>query len=100
MARLLVITLLILVPQMATARVYMCVDQATGKASFTDRSCESAGTRAEVRVDPTNLDSGAQYAKRGKKKTWRSEADTRKSGSDYNADRRMLYKNKAAANIN
>lgn len=97
MNRLLVIALLLLMPQFAVARVYMCVDQVTGQATFTDKSCDSAGSREEVRVETANLNSGKNYAPPPKRKTWRSQADTRKSGVDYNAERRTLYQNKATA---
>jgi hypothetical protein len=96
MKNLMVISLLLLLPQVAAAKVYMCVDHVTGKTSFTDKACEVAGTREEVRVDPANLDSGSRYARPSKPKTWRSEADTRKTGADYNADRRSLYESKTA----
>lgn len=97
MNRLVVIAALLLVPQLAAARVYMCVDHATGETSFTDKACETASMREEVRVDPANLDSGKAYAATAKPKTWRSEADTRKTGADYNADRRNVYESKATA---
>jgi hypothetical protein len=97
MNRLIVIALLMLVPQLAAARVYMCVDEATGKTSFTDKACETASTREEVRVDSVNLNSGNRYTRRSKQKTWRSQTDTRKSGADFNAQRRELYENKASA---
>jgi hypothetical protein len=92
MNRLIVIALLMLVPQLAAARVYMCVDEATGKTSFTDKACETASTREEVRVD--------SYTRRSKQKTLRSQTDTRKSGADFNAQRRELYENKASAATN
>jgi uncharacterized protein DUF4124 len=97
MSRVFVIALLLLAPQLASARVYMCVDHATGATSFTDKACETVSSREEVRVDPANLDSGSRYAPKAKKKTWRSEEDTRKSGMDYNAERRSIYENKATA---
>jgi hypothetical protein len=50
-----------------------------------------------VRVDPANLDSGSRYVAPAKQKTWRSQADTRKSGADYNDERRSVYENKATA---
>ncbi len=80
--------LLLLVPQMAAARVYMCVDKETGEASFTDHACETASLREEVKVSPANLDSGRKYARNSKRKTWRSQEDLRKSGIDYNNERR------------
>jgi chitodextrinase len=97
MYRLLVIALLILVPQLAVARVYMCVDQATGQTTFTDKACDTDNSREEVHVRAANLDSGRTYTAPPKTKTWRSQADTRKTGMDYNAERRSLYQNKATA---
>jgi len=89
-----------LLPQLAAARVYMCVDEATGETSFTDQACETASTREEVRVDPVNLNSGDRHVRRAKAKTWRSQADTRKTGVDFNAQRRSLYESKASAATN
>jgi hypothetical protein len=97
MKPLILAALLLLLPQFAAARVYMCVDQVTGKTSFTDKACETASVREEVRVDTANLDSGQRYGAAPKPKTWRSQADIRKSGLDYNAERRSLYNNKATA---
>lgn len=95
MKQLMVIALLLL-PELAAARVYMCVDPITGQTLFTDKACASDSSREEVRVDPANLDSGRRYAQPARQKTWRSEADTRKTGLDYNADRRSAYESKAA----
>lgn len=97
MKQLMVISVLLLMPQLAMARVYMCVDQASGQTTFTDKACDTTASREEVRVDTTNLDSGKHYAAPAKRKTWRSQADTRKTGVDYNAARRSLYQNKATA---
>jgi hypothetical protein len=97
MKKLTVIALLLVMPQFAAARVYMCVDTATGKTSFTDQACNAASVREEVRVPTANLDSGQRYATPATRKTWRSQADTRKTGTDYNAERRSLYENKATA---
>jgi len=89
--------LLLLLPQLATARVYMCVDHATGQTSFTDQACDAASVREEVRVPPSNLNSGQHSAAPAERKTWRSQADIRKTGTDYNAQRRSLYESKATA---
>jgi hypothetical protein len=88
---------LLLVPQLAAARVYMCVDPATGKTSFTDKACEKAASREELRVAPTNLDSGSRTSRRSSSKTWNSQRDTRKTGNDYTAIRRDLDKNNPTA---
>lgn len=95
--KLTLIALLLLLPQLAAARVYMCVDQTTGRTTFTDHSCDSASSREEVRVPPSNLNSGARYTAPSNHKTWRSQADTRKTGLDYNTERRSLYQSKATA---
>ena len=97
MKKLIFIALLLLLPQFAVARVYMCVDHTTGQTSFTDQACETASVREEVRVPTSNLDSGQRYGAPSKRKTWRSQADVRKTGTDYSAERRSLYENKATA---
>ncbi len=97
MKKLIVIALLLMMPQFAAARVYMCVDHTTGHTSFTDKACDTASVREEVRVPTSNLDSGQRHATPSKRKIWRSQADTRKTGTDYNAERRSLYENKATA---
>jgi len=89
--------LLLLIPQLALAKVYMCVDPATGKASFTDKACATAASREEVRVDATNLDSGSRSGRAGSAKTWTSDRDTRKTGLDYNTKRRGMYDNNPTA---
>jgi hypothetical protein len=97
MKKLTFMALLLLVPQLAAARVYMCVDTATGKTSFTDQACNAASVREEVRVPSSNLDSGQRNVAPAQRKIWRSQADTRKTGIDYNAERRSMYENKATA---
>lgn len=92
--------ILLLIPQLAMAKVYMCVDAATGATSFTDTACNRAANVEEVRVDPTNLDSGERYKKAPREKTWNSEREVRKSGKDYNAEHRSLYDNSATATRN
>jgi hypothetical protein len=97
MKKLTLMALLLLLPQLAVARVYMCVDGATGQTSFTDKACDTASVREEVRVQTANLNSGQGSAAPAKPKTWRSQADTRKTGTDYSAERRSMYERKATA---
>lgn len=92
-----VLLLLLLLPQMAAAGVYMCVDPETGKTSFTDKACAEATAREEVRVGATNLDSGSGSRRGSGSKTWNSQRDKRKSGIDYNDQRRSQYENRASA---
>lgn len=86
--------LVLLLPQLATARVYMCVDEVTGKTSFTDRGCTAAAARQEVKIPPANANSGRRYAdeKPTPEKTWVSDRDARKTGRDYTAEKRELAK--------
>ena len=89
--------LFLLLPQLAAARVYMCVDPATGKTSFSDKGCELTASQEEVRVQSTNVDSGRRSAEKAAAKTWVSDRDTRKTGLDYNAERRGLSATNATA---
>ena len=86
------IFLCLLVPQLASAKVYMCVDEATGKTSFTDRGCTPTASREEVKVPPANVNSGSKsdYGEPAKNKTWLSDRDTRKTGRDYSAEKRSV----------
>ena len=97
MKKLIVIGVLLLVPQLSAARVYMCVDSQTGRTSFTDKACQTASVGEEVRVDATNLDSGSRSRSGSRAKTWRSEEETRKTGLEYNNERRDIYYNAATA---
>ena len=97
MNKLVVMAVLLLAPQLATARVYMCVDPATGKTSFTDQACVTQTAGEEVKVNAANLNSGSRYQKAGRTKTWSSERDNRKTGLDYNAERRLQYQGSATA---
>jgi hypothetical protein len=96
MVRVWVFALLLSASQLAAARMYMCVDEATGETSFTDRACENPGSREEIRVNPINPGASSKRAS-STQKTWRSQAEVRKTGSDYNAEQRDLYEKKATA---
>ena len=95
--RMLLICLVVCLSQTANARVYMCVDKATGNTTFTDKGCDVVEKVEEVKVEPTNLDSGKRYVKAPQRKAWNSQIDTRKTGVDYNAERRAIYENSATA---
>lgn len=78
--------LFLLGPQLASAKVYMCRDEVSGKTTFTDRACEQgAAIREEVRVPPTNVASGRRAADPAPRGAWVSDRDNRKTGRDYNA---------------
>ncbi len=75
----------LLLPQIATAGVFMCVDPDTGKKSFTDRACPSAAAGKKVRVEPTNFGDGV--AKRKSRGTWTADKDRSLSGRANLADK-------------
>jgi hypothetical protein len=97
---LLLLLLLLPLSQGAVARVYMCVDPQTGTTSFTDKACEMATSGEEVKVNGANYSSGrsARPSSRGPK-VWNSHRDERKTGRDYNDERRRLYQEKATTSI-
>lgn len=97
MQKWIIMALLMSVSQVTAAQVYMCVDEATGNTYFTDAGCTTEGKREEVRVGAANLESGKNYTKSGKRKTWNSQRDERKSGLDYNAERRSIASGGLAA---
>ena len=80
-------------PQVSAAGVYICLDPDTGKKTFTDRACPSAGQGKKVRVEPTNFGQGT--AKRKVHGTWTADKDRSISGRANLPDRPRI-----AANIN
>lgn len=92
-----VLLLLLLIPQLALARIYMCTDAATGKTLFTDRACDRGDTPEEIRVQTTNLATGENHAEPPPPKTWNSDRDQRKTGRDYTSGRGDLSRNSATA---
>jgi hypothetical protein len=82
-----IIIAMLLASKVVAGKVYMCVDRVTGESSFTDKACETESVGEEVRVQTTNLGSGHRYAKKGAKKTWTSERESRKTGLEYTAQK-------------
>ncbi|MEM8562338.1 MAG: DUF4124 domain-containing protein [Pseudomonadota bacterium] len=92
---------LLLVPTLASARVFMCVDETTGKTVFTDQACNGADMREEVKVQNTNTTSGSREkpAKNVRAKVWLSDRDTRKSGRDYRSEGRESEPSHSTASV-
>jgi len=90
---------ILLIPQLAAARVFMCVDQATGKTSFSDKGCQTTAAQEEVRVEATNVFSGRNTATAPTRKTWVSDRDTRKTGRDYSAGTSAVIEDKVTAGV-
>jgi hypothetical protein len=91
------VLMLVLLPQMATAAVYMCKDPVSGKTTFSDKGCATSATREEIRIQDTNLDSGRRTTGAADRKAWVSDRDTRKTGRDHFAAKRDLLGNRATA---
>ena len=86
--------------QGALGRVYMCVDPETGATSFTDKACAESSPGEEVRVNTTNYESGRRTASTSRgPKVWNSHRDSRKTGREYNDERRRMYQEKASAAV-
>lgn len=79
------VTAALLLSQQSAAGVFMCVDPVTGKKTFTDRACPSAGQGKKVRIEPTNFGDG--IAKRKARGTWTADKDRSVSGRENLADR-------------
>ncbi len=77
--------IILLLPQLALARVYMCVDPATGASTFTDVACDNHRPAEELRIDPANSGSGRNMAAPPARKIWSSERDERQSGREFSA---------------
>ncbi|MDH4041557.1 MAG: DUF4124 domain-containing protein [Gammaproteobacteria bacterium] len=88
--------LVLLLPQLAAARVFICVDPVTGKKSFSDKGCVATQSQEEMKVGATNVTSGSRTAQAAPAGTWTSDRDTRKTGRDYNAEDALL-RNEATA---
>jgi len=88
---------LALVPQSAWAKVFMCVDEATGKTSFTDKACDKHVPGEKVRVNVANPGTGARGPGRKGNNAWQSQRDFSQSGLDYNRARREAASGKATA---
>tara|TARA_R110002110_G_scaffold406421_1_gene626462 strand:- start:294992 stop:295303 length:312 start_codon:yes stop_codon:yes gene_type:complete len=94
-----VLMVMLLVPQLALAKVYMCTDPHTGKSTFTDKGCETLTATEEVKVTTTNVTSGRNTAAKVSDKSWNSDRDARKSGREYNDQRRSVYEGSATAAV-
>lgn len=90
---------LLLLPQLAAARVYMCVDPATGKTSFTDKACATNSPGEEVKVDTANPGSAARTPRKDPGKAWQSQRDRAMSGLGHNRERRALHENKSKTTV-
>lgn len=89
----------LMAPQLSSAEVFMCVDPDSGKKTFTDKACPTAGERKKVKVQPTNFGQGSKTAYG--QGTWSSDRDTTVSGRDnLNSHSRRVENARAAGSVN
>jgi hypothetical protein len=82
MFRLITLLVLLLATQSVAAKIYRCVDPATGQATFTDVACaENRASEDKIRATPGNFGaSGGHKEGRSKyRKTWLSQDPERRS---------------------
>ncbi len=82
MTRLIALLLLMLATQNAAAKIYRCVDPATGQATFTDVACaDNRSSSDRVRTSQGNFgDHGGLREPQGKyQKTWVSQDPDRQN---------------------
>lgn len=83
-----ILLLLLLVPQLATAGVYLCVDPQTGKKTFTDRACEQEAVGEQLRVESAQSGASRGSSRKSNDKTWNSQRDERIDGREYRQEER------------
>lgn len=89
----------LLAPQLSSAEVFMCVDPESGKKTFTDKACPSAGERKKVKVQPTNFGQGNKT--NYNQGTWSSDRDKSLAGRDnLNANARRMDSARNAGSAN
>jgi hypothetical protein len=89
---------LLFIPQLALAEIYVCVDPVTGKKSFTDMACDVHRTGDEIKIKQGNFGSSGsgQKSSRGQK-AWRSQDGSDISSSEkYKGDRHNIESAKHA----
>jgi len=84
----------LLVPSVASAGVFVCVDPATGKKTFTDKACETKGTGEKLNVKPHNFgDAGHRGAAPSGQEAWNSQRTAKGTGTkEYSGHRRQVEK--------
>lgn len=101
MKQLMVMMVVIMLPLPVRADLYMCVDSETGATSFTDKACEEAASQEEIKVNAINPGGAGQASQsRTRNKAWRSQVDARKTGTDFNSQRRAMYRGKSLTAAN
>ena len=87
------ILLALLSPAVATAGVFVCVDPATGKKTFTDKACETKGKGEKLDVKPHNFgDSGHRSGASGQE-AWNSQRTAKGTATtEYTGHRRQVEK--------
>ncbi len=80
----LVLATLLLTAAHGSAGVVMCTDPVTGKKTFTDKGCPTAGSGKKVKVEPINFGQGVRADRSGG--VWKSDRETAVSGRENMED--------------
>ena len=87
----------LLSPAVASAGVFVCVDPATGKKTFTDKACETKSKGENLDVKPQNFgDSGHRSGSSGQQ-AWNSQRTAKgTSTTQYTGHRAQVEKARSA----
>ena len=87
----------LLSPALASAGVFVCVDPATGKKTFTDKACETKAKGEKLDVKPQNFgDSGHRSGSSGQK-SWNSQRTAQGvATTQYTGHRQQVEKARSA----
>ena len=91
----------LLSPTLASAGVFVCVDPATGKKTFTDKACETKGKGEKLDVKPQNFGGSGNQSGSSGTKAWNSQrAAQGVATTEYTGHRRQVEKARDAGNGN
>ena len=91
------VLLALLCPAVASAGVFVCVDPATGKKTFTDKACETKSKGEKLDVKPHNFgDSGHRSGSSGQE-AWNSQRTAKGTATtEYTGHRRQVENARSA----
>jgi hypothetical protein len=89
----------LLSPAVASAGVFVCVDPATGKKTFTDKACETKAKGEKLDVKPQNFGgSGHRSGGSSGQQAWNSQREAKgTSTTQYTGHRGQVEKARSTA---
>ena len=83
----------LLSPALASAGVFVCVDPATGKKTFTDKACETKTKGEKLDVQPQNFGGSGHRSGSSGQKSWNSQrAAQGVATTEYSGHRQRVEK--------